>query len=876
MSYNVRYATAPDGADAWPNRKAMLIDLVRREAPDVIGVQEALYLQLGEIRAELPVYGGIGVGRDDGRLAGEFSAILYRRDRFDIGNSGTFWFSDTPEVPGSRSWGNTITRICSWALLREIATGRRFYIYNVHLDHQSQPSRERSVALLLERIAQREHPDLPVIVTGDFNAGEDNPAVTRMLTAFHDTYRVRHPGERVVGTFNGFRGDSTGPKIDYVWTDRFDTRGARILRDQLNGRYPSDHFPVTALLEFPAAMTQAPVAAGEMEGIVVTTARIERRLEDEPLRVGVVEEEEIAEKAAMTPGDIAMLLNETGGLRVQSTNSSLGRSSVRVQGMLGRYTQVLADGLPLYGEAGALDVMQIPPVDLGRVEVVKGTGSALYGGAALGGLVNLVSRRPDGTREVLLNATSRGGTDAVLWWSAERAWSLLASLHTQERRDVDDDGWSDMARYRRVTLRPRFHLGANTPHTVFATAGFMRETRSGGTMPGDTAPDGLPYPDELATTRADAAVSMSSLLSGGWRLGTRASFMYLARDRTLGARVEPEERQSGLAEATLSRGGDRLTWLGGVALNYDRLAADSAASFDYRFTVPAVFGQVEWSPGRRVTLAASARWDIHSHYGDFVSPRLSALLRAGGAWTVRASAGSGFFAPTPFIEEVDAVGLVPFVPFNVSAERGASASLDVTGALGLVELNATLFATRVTHQVYADLLNFPGPPIPPPAAPVHVNSPGPSRSSGLDLVARWRRGPVVVTGAYTLVNASREQVVDQRETVPLNPRHQGGLVAMFEGERTRLGWELYLVGTQALEDNPYRGESVGYLVTGLLVQHRVGRAQLFLNFENLTDTRMTRWQPLARPSYSARGGWTTAAWAPLEGRMVNGGVKLAF
>lgn len=251
MSYNVRYATAPDGANAWPNRKAMLIGLIRREAPDIIGVQEALYLQLGEIRAELPVYGAIGVGRDDGRLAGEFSAILYRRDRFDVVTSGTFWFSDTPEVPGSKSWGNTITRICTWALLRDIPSGRGLYVFNVHLDHESQPSRERSVALLLERVAARHYAAVPVIVTGDFNAGEDNAAVRRMRAAFRDSFRAVHPADSVVGTFNGFRGDSTGAKIDYVFTDRLTAIAAAILRDRSGGRFPSDHFPVTARLAFP-------------------------------------------------------------------------------------------------------------------------------------------------------------------------------------------------------------------------------------------------------------------------------------------------------------------------------------------------------------------------------------------------------------------------------------------------------------------------------------------------------------------------------------------------------------------------------------------------------------------------------------------------
>jgi endonuclease/exonuclease/phosphatase family metal-dependent hydrolase len=161
-------------------------------------------------RRRVAVYGVIGVGRDDGRTKGEYAAILYRRERFHVAESGTFWFSDTPEVVASRSWGNTITRICTWARLIDRG-GQAFWIYNVHLDHQSQPSRERSTRLLAERIAARAARGEPVVVTGDFNVGEDNPALTSLLSAgsgagprFVDTFRVRHPDAREVGTFTGF------------------------------------------------------------------------------------------------------------------------------------------------------------------------------------------------------------------------------------------------------------------------------------------------------------------------------------------------------------------------------------------------------------------------------------------------------------------------------------------------------------------------------------------------------------------------------------------------------------------------------------------------------------------------------------------------
>lgn len=252
MTFNIRYGTANDGADAWPHRRAMVVDVIREHDPDVVGLQEALAFQLDELLDALPGYASVGVGRNDGRAAGEYTAILYRPARFDLAESATFWLSDTPDVPGSKSWGNAITRICTSARLVERDTGRALYIYNTHFDHISQPSRERSAELLLDRIAARAHPD-PVLVTGDFNAGESNPAVRRMTsddrTPLIDTFRAAHPDAPEAGTFNAFKGATDGDKIDYIFAEpATEVLAAQIVRTSAGGRYPSDHFPVTARL----------------------------------------------------------------------------------------------------------------------------------------------------------------------------------------------------------------------------------------------------------------------------------------------------------------------------------------------------------------------------------------------------------------------------------------------------------------------------------------------------------------------------------------------------------------------------------------------------------------------------------------------------
>lgn len=250
MSFNVRYGTAADGVDAWPNRSGQVIDVIERHRPDILGLQEALGFQLEEIEARLPEYGRIGVGRNDGQREGEFSAILYRRSRYEVREQGTFWFSPTPEMPGSTGWGNTITRICSWARFFDRELGRSFYVYNLHLDHESAPSRERSAALLARRIAERSTGD-PVVVMGDFNSGEDQAPVRHLLASLPlaDTYRKLYPEAAGVATYHAFTGRTEGAKIDHILvSEEWSIRSAGIDRSHQSGRYPSDHYPVYTVL----------------------------------------------------------------------------------------------------------------------------------------------------------------------------------------------------------------------------------------------------------------------------------------------------------------------------------------------------------------------------------------------------------------------------------------------------------------------------------------------------------------------------------------------------------------------------------------------------------------------------------------------------
>ena len=642
-----------------------------------------------------------------------------------------------------------------------------------------------------------------------------------------------------------------------------------------------------AIVTAPAALhaqVTLPDSVVEHEAILVTSTRTERRIEDQPIRIEVVGREEIEEKLLMTPGDIAMLLNETAGLRVQPTAPSLGGASVRIQGLRGRYTQILSDGLPLFGgQTGALGPLQIPPMDLAQVEVIKGAASALYGASALGGVVNLISRRPheERERELLLNQSTLDGTDAILWTSHAPSdtwgYTLLASGHRQSTADIDDDGWADLPSFRRGVIRPRVFWNNDRGASVLFTVGGMVEERTGGTTDDGRTPAGTSHIEALDTRRADAGVVARLLVGESLLLSARGSATLQQHDHYFGFQRENDAHVTGFAETALSGANGAHTWVLGAALQYERYSADDVAGFDYSFAVPGLFAQDEFDAAGWLTLAASARFDHHNEYGAFLSPRFSALLRPAEDWTVRVSGGTGFFAPTPWIEEAEAVGLARITGWgDLDAERAQTVSLDVGRTAGPFEFNATLFGSRIEDavQVRASTAD--------PSMLEMFNATSPVRTWGTELLARFHAEGVHVTATHVFMRSTEPDPsaapgADTRREVPLTPRHAVGVVAALEQEgRGRIGAEFYFTGRQPLDDNPYRTSAPHHVIVGFLAERRFGPVRVFLNAENVFDTRQTQHDPLVLPARAPDGRWITDVWAPLEGRTFNGGVRWMF
>lgn len=258
MSYNVRLSRGADGEDVWPKRIEHFFETIRNFGPDLIGFQEVLEDQHDEILRRMSGYAFSGVARDDGQRKGEWSLIGYRSERFSRIAHGDFWLSETPEVPGSKSWDAALTRICSWVRLRETATGREFVLANTHFDHRGVVARQEAARVISEQLS-RIAAGVPAILTGDLNINEDNPAYQRFVRPttpgairWIDSYRALYPQRQAdEATFHGFKGTVTGSRIDFIFhTSHFTTTAAAIDRSVKNGRYPSDHYAVTAVVRW--------------------------------------------------------------------------------------------------------------------------------------------------------------------------------------------------------------------------------------------------------------------------------------------------------------------------------------------------------------------------------------------------------------------------------------------------------------------------------------------------------------------------------------------------------------------------------------------------------------------------------------------------
>ena len=619
--------------------------------------------------------------------------------------------------------------------------------------------------------------------------------------------------------------------------------------------------------------------AAAQETVIVTTTRVPSLVGDEPIRIEAVPSEEIEENLTVQPGNISTLLNELPSARIQSAAPGLGGVGLQLRGMPTRHTLVLTDGLPLLGaEPDDFGLLQTPPLDLQRIELIKGAASALYGGSALGGVLNIVSKSPQTPSAMLANATSRGGRDLEGFFTQDSlkdwAGTLTAGVHDQSRQDVNGDGWADIPGFRRYSLRPRIWWKAGTDQSLFLTGGVTEERREGGTMLGRVLAQGAsdalagPFAEVLHTRRFDGGAVAYWKLNDAVTLNSRLSITSADQDRTFGQLRIPSTQTTIFSEQAFTGDASGHQWALGLAFQHDALRVAAVSGVGYTYNVPGVFAQDEFSPSSWIKLAAAARVDSNNQYGTYASPRLSALFRQPGRpWSLRASAGGGFAAPTPFVDEVQSTSLGVLTPLRgLHAERAVTESLDGKWAVDEWDVNVSVFNSQIHNPLEAR-----------PVAGERielVNAAGSRKAPGGEVLIHYVAGALQMIGSWSYINATQAAPDGSREPAPLVPRHSAELGGILESEtRGRIGLEANYIGTQGLEDDPYRTLSRPYILVNALAEIRFSGFSIFINAINLTGTRQTHYDPLIRPAPGWGGDPITDVWAPLDGRTFNIGIR---
>ncbi len=611
------------------------------------------------------------------------------------------------------------------------------------------------------------------------------------------------------------------------------------------------------------------------EEVIVSATRISRTITNTPTRIEVISGEELVEKGNMKPGDIRMLLNESTGIQTQQTSATSFNAGIRIQGLDGRYTQILRDGYPLYaGFSGGLSILQIAPLDLRQVEVIKGSASTLYGGGAIAGLVNLVSKTPGPEREIsfVANATSARGLDLSGFYSeryGKAGLTVFASRNSNAAFDPAGIGLTAIPKFERYSINPRLFLyRGNTTADIGISV--VKENRIGGSL--DYIKNGgTGFFERNNTARITAQAGVVHRFNERSAVQLKNSYSRFDRSITLPAYSFEALQQSSYSELSWIKKVENHDVVIGANLVTDNLFEDPQTLTpvrDYRFITYGLFVQNSWSPTDRFTLETGLRGDYVKAYGWEFLPRASAMLRLSQRLTTRLGGGFGYKTPTVFTEESERIqfqNLLPIDPYRSRNERSLGSNWDVNykttiGAVGF-SFNHLFFYTRLNRPLV--LTGAGGGKV------EFQNATGYLDSKGMETNLRFVHSNFKLFVGYTYTDASTHYS-GTGQWLSLTARHRLNNVLMFEIEdKIKIGLEGYYFSPQRLNDG-----SLGrpYWITGLMAEKLWEHLSLFINFENFTDTRQSKWGSIY--SGSVNNPVFKDIYAPVEGFVVNGGVKI--
>lgn len=617
----------------------------------------------------------------------------------------------------------------------------------------------------------------------------------------------------------------------------------------------------------------------DLEEIVISSTRSTRTIQNIPTRIEFIGSEELDEKGNMKAGDIRMLLAESTGIHVQTTSPTSANASIRIQGLDGRYTQILKDGFPIYsGASSGLGLLQIPPLDLKQVEVIKGSTSTLYGGGAIAGLVNLISKTPTEERDLRfhLNGTSGRGLDINGFYGQKFkkiGTTIFASHNRNGAYDPAQIGLSAIPQFERYVLNPKLFVYFNDKTKMNFGINTTIENRLGGDMlyikgKGDNTHQ---YFEENKTQRYSTQFVFDHTVNENSFVQIKNSVSYFNRNTAI-PNYEFEGTQTAtFTEASYTHSKEKSEWVTGVNIWTDNFKEKQMTAFplrDYNQTTFGAFVQNSFKATDWLQLETGLRTDYVIDYGAVFLPRVSALFQIANGLTSRIGGGFGYKTPTIFTEESERIQYQNVMPIDDKTNKleksyGANADINYRTYIGedwSFSINQLFFYTYLDNplllqNIATNTYQF-------------INSSGYIHTKGTETNIKIGYDDFKLFLGYTFTDTRLIENGTNTEN-PLTPKHRINSVLMYEIEdKWKIGLEAYYFSPQKLNDGTTGKD---YVICGFMAEKIWERFSLYINFENFLDTRQTRFDniytgTITNPVFKD-------IYAPLDGFVINGGIK---
>ncbi len=626
--------------------------------------------------------------------------------------------------------------------------------------------------------------------------------------------------------------------------------------------------------------------AEEMEEVVIQSTRTSRTINNTATRVEMIEAEEIDEKANMRPGNVAMLLHESTGLQVQQTSATSGNASIRVQGLDGRYTQLLKDGYPNFGNfASGLSILEIPPLDLAQVEIIKGPASTLYGGGAIAGVINFISKTPKekAVYNFILNQSNVGQTN-IGGYASQRSkqfgYSFLALVNFQKAYDVDKDDFSELPKSNNFTISPRLFFYPGSKTTIMLGNNFTKGNNTGGdiqVIKGITDSEHI-YFEKNNTIRNTTTLELERKLKGKNNFKVKQSVSFFDREISIPGYTFSGVNTNSFTDISFIVAKKNHLLNSGINIIYDKFKQSASSSFisqnNNSFT-SGLYVQDTWDVSEKVIVESGIRMDHVKYSNDkfdkkqlFFLPRFSALFKISNKLSSRIGAGLGYKVPTIFTEQTETIQYRNVLPLNnVTAERSVGVTADINYKTKIsshlsFSLNQLFFHTIINKPLVLAADAF--------SNYFFYNATKPVRSSGFETnVKLIFKNDLKLFAGYTYTYAKAAYLTGNK-FLPLLPQNKLNLALVYEKEDNfKIGLEGYFTDKQYLFD---ASATPSFWEFGFMAEKTFNKITFFINFENITDERQSKYkrvvnEPHDNPSFDD-------IWNHTEGFIVNGGIKL--